>query len=126
MLYSSGYSLIKYVEIIFRPYYFVKQQKEHLAKPYCSVLFFLIEGNLLCCTKMKMTSLNECNKPPAFKSIHHYVEMIPSKYSKRISSMATILGVHLVVHNDSSLVTLLPISCYLTEEGMLYFGGKSN
>ena len=55
---------------------------------------------------------NDCTKPPASKFIHPsveyipFVEYIPSILSKRISSMATILGVHLVGHNDSSLVNL--------------------
>ena len=65
----------------------------------------LLEGDLLCRTRIKVTCLfpnkdinffKDYNKPPAFKSIHHSVEWIPYKASKRISSMATILGVHLV------------------------------
>ena len=43
--------------------------------------------------------------------------VIPFKASKRISSMAKILGVNLGRHNDSSLVTPLPTSCYLIEKG---------
>ena len=82
MLLSSGYSLIiKSVEIIFKPYYFV-----NLLAVSCKtilVVCFLIEGNLLCCTVIKVTRLipnkainfsYDCNKPSAFKSIHHFVE----------------------------------------------------
>ena len=80
MLLSSGYSLIKSAEIIFKPYYFVKlfgsinSRKGFLQTILFSVvvfcLFFVIEGNFLCCTKIKVTTLfpnkamnfsNDCN-----------------------------------------------------------------
>ena len=37
---------------------------------------------------------------------------------------ATILGVQLVGHNDSSLVTPVQTSCYMVEKRCRYFGGK--
>ena len=102
MLLSIGYSLsIKSVEIIFRPYYFVKLfgsinsrksiLQNHVFFGYCFfwllffffVFFFVIEGDLLCCTKIKVTSLfpnkainfsNNYNKPPDIKCIHHSVK----------------------------------------------------
>ena len=92
MLPSSGYSLvILTVGIIFRPYYFVKlfgsiNSRKSICQNhiyFLNLLFFIIEGNLLCCTKIKVTGFfpnkeinfsNDCNKPPAFQSIHYSVE----------------------------------------------------
>ena len=38
--------------------------------------------------------------------------------------MATVLGIHLVGHNDSSSVTPLPASCYLIEKRCNIFEEK--
>ena len=90
MLLSSGYSLIvKSVEITFGSYYFVKlfghinSRKSILQNHNFLVFFFVKEGNLLCCTRIKVTSLfsnkvinfsNDCNKPPVIKYFHHTIE----------------------------------------------------
>ena len=75
VLLSSDYSLvIIFIEIIFKPYYFVKCLAASIAERISrkTIHFFLIEGNLLCCTKIKVTILfpnkminysNDWNKP---------------------------------------------------------------
>ena len=86
--------VIKSVEIIFRPYYFVKlfgsiNSRKSILQNHIVLKKKknFIGENLLCCTKM-VTSLvpnkainfsNDCNKPPASKGIHHSVEQILPK-----------------------------------------------